>query len=299
MAADAFIYSLMVVDNVLQSIGDRGSKNTMIYLSSFMLSNKQVKNPNIYPYNVFRGKYIEPFVFSPITVFYVNNGSGKSTLLNIIANRLQLNGKEYATSNSFGIVDYCNAFSNECSYSLGEDDFGFVIKNLPGNSRYIKSEDILYEIKKIQQKQVLSDGMEYDYVQKGMTIQEAKDFLSSKEGRKQEEYIKFAQEKYSNGETSMQYFEEYLQPNALYLLDEPEVSLSPSNQVLLANEINKLARLLECQFVIATHSPFMLGTLNAKIYNIDTKEYDVVKWNELENVQYFYNFFKKHEQEFL
>lgn len=115
---------------------------------------------------------------------------------------------------------------------------------------------------------------------------------------KQEEYIKFAQEKYSNGETSMQYFEEYLQPNALYLLDEPEVSLSPSNQVLLANEINKLARLLECQFVIATHSPFMLGTLNAKIYNIDTKEYDVVKWNELENVQYFYNFFKKHEQEF-
>ncbi|CUM75102.1 MULTISPECIES: AAA family ATPase [Lachnospiraceae] len=299
MAADAFIYSLMVVDNVLQSIGDRGSKNTMIYLSSFMLSNKQVKNPNIYPYNVFRGKYIEPFVFSPITVFYGNNGSGKSTLLNIIANRLQLNGKEYATSNSFGIVDYCNAFSNECSYSLGEDDFGFVIKNLPGNSRYIKSEDILYEIKKIQQKQVLSDGMEYDYVQKGMTIQEAKDFLSSKEGRKQEEYIKFAQEKYSNGETSMQYFEEYLQPNALYLLDEPEVSLSPSNQVLLANEINKLARLLECQFVIATHSPFMLGTLNAKIYNIDTKEYDVVKWNELENVQYFYNFFKKHEQEFL
>lgn len=299
MAADAFIYSLMVVDNVLQSIGDRGSKNTMIYLSSFMLSNKQVKNPNIYPYNVFRGKYIEPFVFSPITVFYGNNGSGKSTLLNIIANRLQLNGKEYATSNSFGIVDYCNAFSNECSYSLGEDDFGFVIKNLPGNSRYIKSEDILYEIKKIQQKQVLSDGMEYDYVQKGMTIQEAKDFLSSKEGRKQEEYIKFAQEKYSNGETSMQYFEEYLQPNALYLFDEPEVSLSPSNQVLLANEINKLARLLECQFVIATHSPFMLGTLNAKIYNIDTKEYDVVKWNELENVQYFYNFFKKHEQEFL
>ena len=54
-----------------------------------MLSNKQVKNPNIYPYNVFRGKYIEPFVFSPITVFYGNNGSGKSTLLNIISNFFQ------------------------------------------------------------------------------------------------------------------------------------------------------------------------------------------------------------------
>lgn len=32
----------------------------------------------------------------------VTMGSGKSTLLNIIANCLQLKGKEYATSNSFG-----------------------------------------------------------------------------------------------------------------------------------------------------------------------------------------------------
>ena len=75
----------------------------MIYLSSFRLSNEQVKNPNIYPYHVFRGKDIEPFVFSPITVLYGNNGSGKSTILNIMANKLMVKGREYATSNSFGI----------------------------------------------------------------------------------------------------------------------------------------------------------------------------------------------------
>lgn len=270
----------------------------MIYLSSFKLSDKKVNNPNIYPYNVFRGKYIEPFVFTPITVFYGNNGSGKSTLLNIIANRLELKGKEYASCNSYGIVDYCGTFSAECSYSLGEDDQGKKIRSIPENSQYIKSEDILYEIKKIQQEQVLSDGMEYDYVKRGMSLSEAKMYLASAEGRKQEEYIKFAQEKYSNGETSLQFFEEYLQPDALYLLDEPEVLLSLENQVLLAEKINKLARLLQCQFIIATHSPFMLGTLNAKIYNLDTKEYDVAKWSDLDNVRYFYNFFKKHEIDF-
>ena len=86
----------------------------MIYLSSFRLSKRKVNNPNIYPYNVFRDKYIEPFVFRPITVLYGNNGSGKSTLLNIIANCLQLKGKEYATSNSFGSVDYCGSFSRYC-----------------------------------------------------------------------------------------------------------------------------------------------------------------------------------------
>lgn len=75
-------------------------------------------------------------------------------------------------------------------------------------------------------------------------------------------YMKFAQEKYSNGETTMQILDDYLEMDALYLLDEPEVSLSPANQILLAEKINQMARLLKCQFIISTHSPFMLGTLN-------------------------------------
>ena len=128
--------------------------------------------------------------------------------------------------------------------------------------------------------------------------EEARKYLESKDFSKQMEYIMFAQEKYSNGETSMQYFDNFLQPDALYLLDEPEVSLSPANQVALAQEINNMARWLDCQFIIATHSPFMLGTLDAKIYNIDSKEYAVTKWSDLENVHYFYNFFKKNEKEF-
>lgn len=41
----------------------------MIYLSSFKLSNQTLKNPNIYPYSIFRDKYIEPFSFAPITIF--------------------------------------------------------------------------------------------------------------------------------------------------------------------------------------------------------------------------------------
>ena len=51
----------------------------MIYLSSFKLSDRNIKNPNIYPYNVFHRKDIDPFIFAPITVLYGNNGSGKST----------------------------------------------------------------------------------------------------------------------------------------------------------------------------------------------------------------------------
>lgn len=87
--------------------------------------------------------------------------------------------------------------------------------------------------------------------------------------------------------------DDYIESDALYLLDEPEVSLSPENQTKLAEKINKVARFLGCQFIIATHSPFVPGTLNTKIYNLDSPDFDVCDWAELENVRFFYVFFKK------
>ena len=265
----------------------------MIYLSSFSFSKKEVTNPNIYPYNVVSKNGDKSLVFSsPITVFYGNNGCGKSTLLNIIANKLEMKGFEYANSNQFGITPYFLNFIDECEYSLGEYDDGSIIRKLPDSSRYIKSEDILYEIKKIQQEAVLKEGYIYEHVRHGIPRKDANP------SKADIEKIKFAQEKYSNGETTMQMLDDYMTMDALYLLDEPEVSLSPANQVALADKINMMARLLSCQFIISTHSPFMLGTLNAKIYNLDNKDREEARWSELDNVRYFYEFFKRHEGAF-
>ena len=272
--------------------------HSIIYLSSFLLSQKKVNNPNIYPYHVFSAKTEKVFLFQPITVLYGNNASGKSTLLNIIANKLKIEGSEYATCNKYSNIAYFSNFVNECSYGLGEDDSGRQFKRIPEKSKYIKSEDILYEIKKIQQEGILAEGYIYEHVRRGMTMNQVNDLRSSKEMWKQMEYMKFAQEKYSNGETTLQLLDDYLEMDALYLLDEPEVSLSPVNQIFLAEKINQMARLLDCQFIISTHSPFMLGTLNAKIYNLDSKDLNVVKWTELENIRYFYDFFEKHKSEF-
>ncbi|MCR5804351.1 MAG: AAA family ATPase [Clostridia bacterium] len=270
----------------------------MIYLSSFKLSPKKVSCPNIYPYNVFRGKEGIVLYLDQITVFYGNNGSGKSTLLNQIANKLQIEGREYATPNTFGNVDYCGRYVSECFYGLGEDEFGRTLRNVPAYSRYIKSEDILYEIKKIEQRQVLNESMIYDMRLDGKDEEDAEKYMESYAGKIARERIEFSQEKYSNGETALQLFDALIKPNSLYLLDEPEVSLSPSNQVYLAEKINEMTRLLGCQFIIATHSPFMLGTLNAKIYDLDSRDYREASWTELENVRYFYDFFKRHDKEF-
>lgn len=271
----------------------------IIYLSSFLFSEETVSNPNIYPYNVFADKNERVLVFnSPITVLYGNNASGKSTMLNIMANRLQLEGQEYATSNQYGKTLYFSQFVEECSYTLGETDDGKAQKKLPQKSRYIKSEDILYEIKKIQQEQVLEDGYIYEHIRRGMPREQRESFRNSKATWQQLENIKFAQEKYSNGETTLQMLDDYIEPDALYLLDEPEVSLSPVNQTALAERLNQMARFLGCQFIISTHSPFMLGTLYAKIYNLDSRDLEEARWTELENVRYFYDFFERHRGEF-
>jgi predicted ATPase len=116
--------------------------------------------------------------------------------------------------------------------------------------------------------------------------------------RKKMDILLFNQEKYSNGETALQVIEDSIYPDSLYLLDEPEMSLAPQNQVLLAEKLNEAARYLSCQFVVATHSPFMLGTLQGKIVNLDTDAFEESLWTELENVRYFYDFFKKNEKTF-
>lgn len=268
----------------------------MIYLSSFRLSGETVRDPHIYPYHIFSGKDWDFFLFDRITVLYGNNASGKSTLLNIIANKLGISGKEKSTYNPRD--PYFDQFVKECIYEFGDDEYGNAVRRLPANSRYIKSEDIMYEIKKIQQELALQESWFFDLAQEGFDQNQIQALKGDWKFREKMETLHFNQEKYSNGETAMQIFDELLRPDGLYLLDEPEVSLSPQNQKRLAEEINRLARFLDCQFIISTHSPFMLGTLAGKIYNIDSEYLEPCRWSQLENVRYMYEFFRERRGEF-
>ena len=269
----------------------------MVYLKTFKLSDYRVKDYNIYPYNVLKNKEPDIFIFDNITVLYGNNGSGKSTILNLIAHKLKLNGREKNNPKIQGMRPYFEEYAELREYSLGQNEYG-INRRIPENSRYIKSEEILYEIRKIQQNSVLEESLISDNIKNGMKPDIAKEMINTQNVQKQLDRIRFAQDKYSNGETTMQILSESIEPDNLYLLDEPEVSLSPQKQVELANEINRLARYLDVQFIIATHSPFMLGILDAKIYNLDTKNFEVQKWSELDNVKFFYEFFRQRKNEF-
>lgn len=52
----------------------------MVYLKTFKLSENNIKNKNIYPYNILKNKESKILIFDNITVLYGNNGCGKSTI---------------------------------------------------------------------------------------------------------------------------------------------------------------------------------------------------------------------------
>ena len=102
----------------------------------------------------------------------------------------------------------------------------------------------------------------------------------------------------SNGESALSYFVDSIQENALYLLDEPENSLSPQNQLQLKYFIEDSVRNFGCQFVISTHSPFLLSLRGAHIYNIDETPPAEKKWTELDCVKVYHDFFIEQNDKF-
>ena len=98
----------------------------------------------------------------------------------------------------------------------------------------------------------------------------------------------------SNGETSLLFFEREIKENGIYLLDEPENSLSPSNIIKLKKFIEESVRFFNCQFIISTHSPFLLDLNGAKIYDLDDVPAREKEFLELENIKEYINFFKKY-----
>jgi len=103
---------------------------------------------------------------------------------------------------------------------------------------------------------------------------------------------------HSNGESALMYFTQKIQENQIYLLDEPENSLSAEYQMELARFLEDSARFYNCQFIIATHSPFILSTKEALVYDLDSLPVTTSRWTELGNVRKYYEFFKEHEGEF-
>ena len=267
----------------------------------FFLNIKRTCYDSFYPFKVLSRNGFETIAFEPVTILYGGNGSGKSTALHVIAEKTGIQRDSIYNKSNF-YPDYVQL----CEMQLKAD--------IPENSRIITSDDVFDYMLNIRN---LNEGIDqkreelfeeyldakYSHFQmKSLADYEQLTKVNTARRKTQSRFVRNELmdnvRGYSNGESAFQYFTEKIGDQGLYILDEPENSLSPKRQMELVRFIEDSARFFGCQFIISTHSPFLLSMREAKIYNLDENPVRTRHWTELDNVRTYYEFFKSHENEF-
>ena len=265
------------------------------------------QNNNAYPFGILPKKKLSRLDFSGVTLLYGNNGSGKSTILNIIAEKLHL-----LRTAPFNYAPCFPDYLDLTKYTLMPKSGG-----IPSHSRIITSDEVFEFLLGVREmNEDIGERREElfsEYTKTREELYSKKPFSSFddyEELRRRNEAKRKSKSAYtakrlpkelvgkSNGESAYLYFTSKIGENALYLLDEPENSLSAELQIELVKFIEDSVRFFGCQFIISTHSPFILAMKEAKIYDLDDAAATEKKWTELKNVRTYFDFFKSHLSKF-
>ncbi len=274
----------------------------------FIKNEKHTCFNTFYPFKIFSEKGLSSVELDGITLLYGGNGSGKSTLLNVLAEKL--GAVRYSDFNDAPLFEqYVRMCSLDYlrqprrSVVLTSDDvFDYTLNARSVNESIDERRQRLFDKyaethwEAVKNHDILKlNGLD-DYER----WSETREILSPK--RSQSAYVRSRTVRdvdlHSNGETAMKYFLDRIEEDALYLLDEPENSLSVELQTELAEYIEATARVTRSQFVIATHSPILLSMKGARVYNLDSYPASVCHWTELPNVRKYFDFFMDHKDEF-
>ena len=85
----------------------------------------------------------------------------------------------------------------------------------------------------------------------------------------------------SHGESFLSFFQTF-QKQGIYILDEPEAALSPQRQLTLFMQIAQKAK-EGSQFLIASHSPILLGLPEAEILSFDGNTIEKISYEDTES----------------
>lgn len=205
--------------------------NNNLIIKKIFLDLDEVKDLNVYPFNIESIKNFKEINFDkPVTFLVGDNGIGKSTFIEALAVALGLPSEggtqnfRYETRNTTSelanyirIDKYRNPATKfflraESFYNFASevDDLGIEVSRHYGGSLHICSHG--------------------------------------------ESFLKLLQYRFSD--------------NGLYILDEPEAALSPQNQLSLLCLINDLVK-NGSQFIIATHSPILISYREGKILDLN------------------------------
>lgn len=259
---------------------------------------------SLYPFGIFPKRGLHRITFDNITLICGGNGSGKSTLLNIIAEKLHLRRRA-----PFNFTPYYEEYLGMCDAEL---TFG---STPPSESKIITSDDVFDYLLDIRS---LNTGVDKRRTELFLEYEQKREHSGEYRLGSLEEYDELKRRNdarrmtrssfvsrdlprdlatHSNGESGYTYFTQEIDSGALYLLDEPENSLSATLQKKLADFIVDSARFYDCQFIISTHSPFLMAMRDAVVYDLDTTPVSQVPWYDTASVRLWNDFFLEHYDE--
>jgi predicted ATPase len=229
----------------------------MPFLQSFSLD---AKRDAPFPYNVPAVRFARQADLDPkVTIFVGDNGCGKSTLLESIAFKLRipLIGGMIGSSDGFEAARLLAPYleldwkrETAKGFFFRAEDFSDFVNSVEREKQKIAND--LNELKGLVDDAIIermSQTMNYSLSQ--MRRDYGEDMQA-----------------FSHGEAYLQILQTRIGKKGIFLLDEPEAALSPLKQLSLVALILEVLKENNTQFLIATHSPILMGIPDALLYEI-------------------------------
>ncbi|WP_145320092.1 AAA family ATPase [Paenibacillus xylanexedens] len=228
-----------------------------MYLRSVELLLSKIENRDQYPFDIPSIRSLERLELTNNVTFFVGeNGSGKSTLLEGIAHQCGFNTAGGGRNNTY-------------ETHASESSLGSYLRLawLPKitNGFFMRSES---------------------FYQFASHVDEMPASLPYYGGRSLHEQ--------SHGESFLSLFVNRFSSKGIYLLDEPEAALSPARQLSLLRILHDLSG--TSQFIIATHSPILLGYPGAEILSFDDSHIQEVTYEETDHYQITRSFLENRDR---
>ena len=192
----------------------------------------------------------------PITIFTGENGSGKSTLLEAVAVAYGFNPEGGTKNYNFSTYDSHSELHEAITLSKG-------YRRATGG--YFLRAESFYNVATKEEEYAVAGAESQRYHER------------------------------SHGESFLALAQNQMRGNGVYIFDEPEAALSPQRQLTLLLEIYECAK-NGAQFIIATHSPILLGIPGAEILSFDGDEIHTCEYEETDSYQITKMFIEDREQ---
>jgi len=233
-----------------------------MYLKKVSLLRENIKSFNLYPFSIPAIKSFYQIEFkSNITFFVGENGSGKSTLLEAMAHQCNFNTAGGGRNNVYDVP---------------------------------ASESVLADYIRLSWMPKITNG----FFLRAESFYHFASHIDDVDNTGYRDYGGCSLHKQSHGESFLSLFINRFRGRAIYLLDEPEAALSPSRQLAFLRILHDLTGNGDAQFIIATHSPILLGYPHSVIFSFDDGKIDEIDYEMTDHYQ-ITKYFLQHREKAL